>query len=97
MGLNDYRDEAGEFLRAIEADEGQVSKILEWLDGEVALLKESVGDDKKLCHQVYDVLFLLFELAGRFGLDLDVEWDRGRERKRVKYLGGAGGLSGGGE
>ena len=88
MGLNDYRDEAGEFLRAIKAGEGQVSKILEWLDEEVALLKGSVGDDQKLCHQVYDVLFLLFELAGQFGFDLDGEWDRGRERKREKYLGG---------
>jgi hypothetical protein len=38
-------------------------------------------------HQVYDMLFLLFEIAAQRGFDLDAEWNRGRERKEKKYFG----------
>ena len=86
MVLNDYRDEAAQFLKSIGAGEEHVPKILAWLDEEVALLKESVDDKQKLCHQIYDVLFLLFELAGRFDLDLDSAWTAGRQRKQLEYL-----------
>ena len=86
MGLNDRRDEALEFMNAIGVGEEHVPKIFSFLDEELASLKESVGDEEKLCHQVYDVLFLLFELAGRFDLDLDSEWNEGRQRKQLKYL-----------
>ena len=87
MNLNDYRDEAGEFLKAIGADGEHVSKIFNWLDEELAGLKEALAreDLPELRHQIYDVMFLLFELAGQFELDLDSEWISGRERKRAKY------------
>lgn len=92
MTLNDYRDEAGEFLAAIGAGEEHVSKIIGWLDDELAALRDAAAgsDLAKLQHQIYDVLFLLLELAARFDLDLDAEWAAGRERKRVKYLKGKG-------
>ena len=88
MGLNNYRDEAGEFLKAIGAGDEHVSKILSWLDEELAGLKDAAtrDDHPELRHQIYDVLFLLFELAARFELDLDSEWTSGRERKQAKYL-----------
>ena len=88
MTLNDYRDEAGEFLKARGVDNEHVSKIFAWLDEELAGLKDAAdnGNLVELRHQIYDVLFLLFELAGRFGLDLDSEWATGRERKGLKYL-----------
>ena len=56
------------------------------LDEEVALLKSSIGDRENLCHQIYDVLFILFELAGRYDCDLDLEWEKGRCKKQEKYL-----------
>ena len=89
MTLNDYRDEAGEFLKAIAADREHVSKILSWLDDELNELKGAAGktDLLELRHQIYDILFLLFELAARFDLDIDAEWVAGRDRKRAKYLG----------
>lgn len=89
MTLNDCRDEAGAFLKAVGADEEDMSKILGWLDDELAELKDAAaGDDLPgLRHQIYDVLFLLFELAARFDVDVDAEWAAGRERKRVKYVG----------
>ncbi len=87
MALNDYRDEAGKFLKAIEADGEHVSKILNWLDEELAGLKDAAARDDlpELRHQIYDLLFLLFELAARFDFDLDSEWASGREKKRAKY------------
>ena len=92
MTLNDCRDEAGAFLKAVGADEEDMSKILGWLDEEQAGLKDAAdrNDLPVLRHQIYDVLFLLFELAARFDLDLDAEWAAVRERKRVKYLKGKG-------
>lgn len=86
MVLNDCRNEAEGFLKAIGAEARPPGEILAMLDEEMALLRASVGDDPRLRHQVYDVLFLLFELAARLELDLDAEWDAGRRRKRDKYL-----------
>lgn len=90
MALNDYRNEAGEFMAAIGASEEHVSKILGWLDEELAELKDATEKDDlpRLRHQIYDVLFLLFELAAKYDLDLDAEWATRRERKQAKYLKG---------
>ncbi len=87
--LNNYRDEAGEFLRAIGAEQEDISKVLGMLDKEVLTLKRQAasGETTGLAHQTYDVLFLLLELAARFNLDLDAEWTAGRQRKKAKYLG----------
>ena len=60
---------------------------MDMLDGELTKLKESIGDRTELSHQIYDMTFLLFELAARFDLDLDAEWAKGRNRKQKKYLG----------
>jgi len=96
MTLNEYRDEAGRFMAAIGAGREPVSKILTWLDEETAALKDAATKDDRpvLRHQIYDVLFLLFELAARFDLDLDAEWSAGRGRKKAKYLSGRGDADG---
>lgn len=90
MSLNDYRDEAGKFLRMIGATDEPVDKILGWLDNELAALRASLNDRPQLAHQVYDVMFLLFELAARYNLDLDEQWANGRRRKLDKYCRKAG-------
>lgn len=85
MSLNKYRDEAGEFLKAIDPDDVEpMSKIIEMLDYEYTKLKESLDDRNRVGHQVYDVLFLIFELAAKKNLDLDRQWNLGRDKKR-KY------------
>ena len=90
MTLNEHRDETGRFMAAIGADREPASKILTWLDDETAALKDAATKDDRpvLRHQIYDMLFLLFELAARFDLDLDAEWSAGRARKKAKYLNG---------
>lgn len=83
MSLNALRDEAGEFLKAVDpAGEEPVSAIIDMLDKEYAELTASLDDPARLSHQVYDMLFLLFELAAKKGFDLDAEWTQGREKKR---------------
>jgi len=88
MELNDVRDEVAKFLEQMAAKSETVSQIMKMLDEEIALLKESLDDRERLNHQLYDVLFLLFEIAAICNLDLDSEWIKGRERKRIKYLQG---------
>lgn len=86
IGLNAFRDEAPAFLAAIGASSEDIGVILRALDEEMAGLKVSIADRSGLADQVYDVLFLLFELAARYDLDLDSEWEKGRARKQEKYL-----------
>ena len=50
MALNNYRDEAGEFLKAIGADGQQISKILSWLDEELAELKDAAAREGSVRH-----------------------------------------------
>jgi hypothetical protein len=85
MSLNDYRNEARDFLQRIDAD-SNMGGILKMLDEEFVLLKKSIGDPGASCHQVYDMLFILFEIAAIGDFDLDREWQHGRERKRQKYF-----------
>lgn len=33
----------------------------------------------KLRHQIYDMLFILFEIVADNKIDLDAEWDKGRQ------------------
>ena len=86
MGLNELRDEAREFLVGIGQSERKASEIIPILDEEGALLKNSIHKKEKLYHQIYDVLFLLFELAGQYDCDLELEWEKGRKKKQEKYL-----------
>ena len=88
MGLNTYRDEAGDFLKALGDSDRSASDILDMVEHEMALLKKAIGDAPKFRHQIYDVLFLLFELGAIAGFDLDEEWNRCRPDLYAKYLGG---------
>ena len=86
MSLNVYRDEAGEFLNIIASHDSETtSKILEMIDKEYALLKDSIDLPDTVGHQIYDILFLLFELASKYNIDLNTEWIKGR-KKKLKYI-----------
>ena len=85
MGLNDYRDEAADFLRMIDATDQPIGRITDRLDAELIRLHQSLQDRPELAHRVYDMMFLLFELAARYDLDLDEQWTRGRQHKLAKY------------
>lgn len=84
MGLNFYIDEVRDFIdkSGFVAD---YDKIFAMLDEEFSALKSANGDAEKMQHQVYDMLFLLFEIAAKGNFNLDTEWEKGRERKK-KYL-----------
>ena len=86
MSLNFYRDEAGLFLKAIQALDEPVDRKIEMLQQELDTLKSSVPDADALRHQTYDLLFLLFEIAFQNNVDLDLEWLNGQSRKKEKYL-----------
>ena len=58
--------------------------LLAMLEEKYGDLKLSVGEPDQLPHRIYDVLFLLFEIAAKHRFDLDVEWEAGRIRKH-KY------------
>ena len=85
--MNDYRDEAGAFLRAIGAQGETTEELIGMLTGEFELLKNANEPDG-LRHQIYDMLFILFEIASQHEFDLDGEWETGRERKLRKYIDG---------
>lgn len=85
MSLNDYRDEAKEFLEKVESEDEPLEKDIERLEEELQLLRKSLGSDLKLRHQIYDILFILFSLSAKKDLDLDEEWKKGKREKEGVY------------
>lgn len=93
VGLYLLRDEVGEFLKAVDpSGKEPVARIVSMLDEEYAELKASLSDRTRLSHQIYDMLFLLLELASKENLDLDGEWEKGPVRKRKCTMPRAGEL-----
>lgn len=88
MSLNDYQEEAKEFMRKINDSGKNTEQKLAWLEEEFQLLKDAVSkaEEDKIRHQIYDMLFLLFEIGADYEFDLDNEWTMGRIRKQEKYL-----------
>lgn len=88
MSLNGYRDEAEDFLKKIGAkNDGSDTKVkVNMLEEEFNILKEVIDNPDKLKHQIYDMLFILFEIASDHKFDLDNEWNKGRKRKEEKYI-----------
>ncbi len=87
MQLNDYRDEVKEFLIKIDSLGKNQEQKLDWLEKEFELLKSAVKnhDNKAVSHQIYDMMYLLFEIAADNNSDLDSEWSNGN-KKKVKYI-----------
>ena len=87
MNLNDYRDEVKEFLVKIDSFEVNQEQKLVWLKKEFDLLKLAVknSDSKAISHQIYDMMYLLFEIAADNNSDLDSEWSN-ENKKKVKYI-----------
>lgn len=88
MTLNDYTAEVREFLSKMNSDNENNQQKIDWLKEEFTLLQSAieVSDITKAQHQVYDMLFLLLEIAAANNLDLDSEWQAGMKRKYKKYL-----------
>lgn len=88
MSLNEYKNEVKEFLIRMESLNGDNHQKITWLNEEFQLLKKAVNDLErdKIEHQIYDMLYLLFEMAADNNFDLDKEWEKGRKRKQDKYL-----------
>lgn len=86
MSLNGYRDEAEDFLKKIGAkNDGSDTKV-NMLEEEFNILKEVIDNPDKLKHQIYDMLFILFEIASDHRFDLYNEWNKGKKRKEEKYI-----------
>ena len=88
LRLNDYRTEAGDFLARIGAKAEPTSTMLEMLEEELQLLRNSMDNPDEFRHQLYDILFILFSIAAKHAMDLDMEWEKGRQKKNEKYASG---------
>lgn len=86
MSLNYYRDESGDFMERINASDGCTEDKIKMLDEEYKLFKESINNPEKLRHQIYDMVFILFEIAFDYGFDIEAEWIKGKEKKQKKYI-----------
>ncbi len=88
MKLNDYRDEVKEFLIKINALSKNREQKLNWLEKEFNLLKLAIknSDNNHISHQIYDMMYILFEIAADNECNLDREWVKGRQKKYNKYI-----------
>lgn len=85
MTLNNYRNEVEHFLNNLGEKALKPSEIIAAFEKEFSLLKNNLDNKAVANHQLYDLLFLILELAAYNQTDLDEEWARGREKKK-KYL-----------
>ena len=88
MSLNKYKNEVKEFMINMKSFSGDNQEKIVWLEEEFDLLKKAVNisNRDKIEHQVYDMLYLLFEIAADNDLDLDKQWQAGNIKKREKYI-----------
>jgi len=86
MDLNSYRDETKEFLIRIGAINEGIDKKIELFEEEFDELKTNINNRDIATHQIYDLLFILFEIASEYDIDLDLEWEKGRKWKKEKYI-----------
>ncbi len=85
MALNNYRDEARRFMLKLGNKVFDQETIIAHLEHEIARLKANQTNKPVLDHQIYDLLFLLMELAAHNQTDLNAEWDCDRARKQKYY------------
>lgn len=86
MNLNNYRDEAEDFLKKLGVQNETLDIKISMLEEEFNLLKKATDNQVLLKHQIYDMLFILFEIASDYNFDLEEEWVKGRIRKMEKYM-----------
>lgn len=88
MNLNDYKNEVKDFMKKINAFDKNSKKKIDWLEKEFNLLKIAVYNSRHeaICHQIYDIIYLLLEIAADNDCDLDSEWNKGTEKKQKKYI-----------
>lgn len=88
MSLNQYRNEVREFLIKMGSLNGDNHEKLAWLSEEFELLKKAINTSErdKIQHEIYDMLYLLLEIAADNDFDLDKQWEAGTKRKKEKYL-----------
>ena len=88
MSLNEYKNEVREFLIRMDSLNGDNHQKITWLNEEFELLKKAVNASErdKIEHKLYDMLYLIFEMAADNNFDLDKEWQAGSTRKQEKYL-----------
>ncbi len=86
MTLNHYRIEAAEFLKRSGLKDEDCSIKIAMLEEELNILKKVTDNPAQLKHQIYDMLFLLFEIAADYEFDLEEEWNKGKIRKYEKYI-----------
>lgn len=85
MSLNSLRDQVADFLNKLKEDKFTEDDILNEIDNKLSMIRNSHDNDSEYHHQIYDILYLLLELAAKHKFDLDDEWQKGQIRKQ-KYL-----------
>jgi predicted nucleic acid-binding protein len=86
MYLNKLRDRVGKFLDRIDKKKLTEDDIIKHIEKEIKILKRSKHDRRKYKHKIYDILYLVFELAAINRFDLDGEWKNGENKKRSLYV-----------
>ncbi len=85
MYLNKLRNQVGKFLDKINKKKLTEDDIIKHIEKELKILQRAKHDRRKYKHQIYDILYLLLELAAINLFDLDEEWEKGEKKKKFLY------------
>lgn len=86
MDLNSYKCEVQNFLKNLKGENWNTDYKISELGREYEKLKSNIDNKKLASHQIYDMIFILFEIACDLDIDIEKEWQNGKVRKQKKYL-----------
>lgn len=86
MDLNFYKEQVQYFLDNLQEENWNISRKTSELKKEYEKLLSNINNRDVVSHHIYDILFILFEIACELDIDIENEWQKGTLRKQQKYL-----------
>lgn len=77
-----------DFLKKIDTLNKNTGQKLIGLEKEFDLLKNAIKNSQNtmICHKIYNMIFILLEIAADNDCNLDKEWAEGSKKKQEKYI-----------
>ncbi|MAG20317.1 hypothetical protein CL618_02690 [archaeon] len=76
MALNKLKDKVKKFEKKNDFDKTDVKKLLKMVEEEISIIKSNLKNKEIIDHKLVDLQVLLLQIANRYDVDLDSEWEK---------------------
>ena len=85
MELNKLKQKVEEFEKKAGFDKTSADELIKMIEKEINILKSNLSNKEIMENKLVDLHVLLLQVAVRYNIDLDAEWERHFKRSE-KYL-----------